>query len=58
MYFLFFKLHSWGKRFGSSRRRFIQRFHISVDPLFYLSSFQTLSRMPLQSDGCRGYSLP
>ena len=26
MYFLFFKLHSWGKRFGSSRRRFIQRF--------------------------------
>ena len=27
MYFLFFKLHSWGKRFGSCRRRFIQRFH-------------------------------
>ena len=26
MYLLFFKLHSWGKRFGSSRRRFIQRF--------------------------------
>ena len=26
MYFLFFKLHSWGERFGSSRRRFIQRF--------------------------------
>ena len=26
MYFLFFKLHSWGKRFGSSRRRLIQTF--------------------------------
>ena len=35
MYFLFFKLHSWGKRFGSSRRRFIQRFLSGKKP--YLS---------------------
>ena len=25
MYFKFFKLHSWGKRSASNRRRFIQR---------------------------------
>jgi len=46
MYFKFFNLQSWGKRSGSRRRRLIQRFRYSVDPLFYLSSFQTLSRNP------------
>ena len=57
MYFLFFKLHSWGKRFGSSRSRFIQRFPISVDPLFYLSSFQNPFAEPPVVNSHRGFSL-
>ena len=44
LYFKFYKLRSWGKRSAESRRQLIQRFRNSVDPLFYLSSFQTLSR--------------
>lgn len=43
MYFLFFKLHSWGKRFGSSRRRFIQRF---LRKMSFRASAHTGVRIP------------